>query len=126
GRGVNGGGFKVKGVLLPDGTVLVSGGNGQSESAPTAVLDAESYNPASNTWSLAAQAQVARMYHSIALLLPDGRVLAAGSNPNRRDDELRLEIFHPPYLFRGPRPFIEVAPQEIQYGSTNTHHTPPA
>jgi len=41
------------------------------------------------------------MYHSIALLLPDGRVLAAGSNPNRRDDELRLEIFHPPYLFRG-------------------------
>jgi len=37
--------------------VLVSGGNGQSESAPTAVLDAEIYNPASNTWVLAAKAQ---------------------------------------------------------------------
>jgi plastocyanin len=118
--------FHVNAVLLPDRTVLVSGGNGQSESAPTAVLEAEIYNPASNTWSLAAKAQVARMYHSIALLLPDGRVLAAGSNPNRRDDELRMEIFHPPYLFRGPRPFIEAAPQEIQYGSTITIHTPQA
>ena len=66
------------------------------------------------------------MYHSIALLLPDGRVLAAGSNPNRRDDELRLELFHPPYLFQGPRPFIETAPQEIQYGATIRIHTPQA
>lgn len=118
--------FHVNAVLLPDRTVLASGGNGQSESAPTAVLDAEIYDPAGNTWRLAAKAQVARMYHSIALLLPDGRVLAAGSNPNRRDDELRMEIFHPPYLFRGPRPFIETAPQEIQYGSTFSIHTPQA
>jgi hypothetical protein len=118
--------FHVNAVLLPDRTVLVSGGNGQSESAPTAVLDSEIYNPATNSWTLAAKAQVARMYHSIALLLPDGRVLAAGSNPNRRDDELRLEIFHPPYLFRGPRPFIETVPQDIQYGTTITLHTPQA
>ena len=33
--------FHVNGVLLPDRTVLASGGNGQSESAPTAVLEAE-------------------------------------------------------------------------------------
>jgi hypothetical protein len=82
--------FHVNAVLLPDRTVLASGGNGQSESAPAAVLDAEIYAPGSNTWSLAAKAKVARMYHSIALLLPDGRVLAAGSNPDRRDDELRM------------------------------------
>jgi FtsP/CotA-like multicopper oxidase with cupredoxin domain len=118
--------FHVNAVLLPDRTVLASGGNGQSESAPTAVLEAEIYHPTSNAWSLAAKAQVARMYHSIALLLPDGRVLAAGSNPNRRDDELRLEIFHPPYLFRGPRPIIESVLQEIQYGATLTIHTPNA
>ena len=118
--------FHVNAVLLPDRTVLVSGGNGQSESAPTAVLESEIYNPATNSWTLAAVAQVARMYHSIALLLPDGRVLAAGSNPNRRDDELRLEIFHPPYLFRGPRPFIETAPSDIHYGTTITLHTPQA
>ena len=79
-----------------------------------------------NTWTRAAKALVARMYHSIALLLPDGRVLAAGSNPNRRDDELRLEIFHPPYLFKGPRPFIDNVAVEILYGSTVTIHTPQA
>ncbi len=118
--------FHVNAVLLPDRSVLVSGGNGTNEDAPTAVLESEIYHPDTNTWSLAAKAQVARMYHSIALLLPDGRVLAAGSNPNRRDDELRLEIFHPPYLFRGPRPFIESAPEEILYGSTIAIHTPQA
>ena len=118
--------FHVNAVLLPDRTILVSGGNGTNEDAPTAVLESEIYHPDTNTWSLAAKAQVARMYHSIALLLPDGRVLAAGSNPNRRDDELRMEIFHPPYLFRGPRPFIETAPVEILYGSTITIHTPQA
>lgn len=118
--------FHVNAVLLPDRTVMVSGGNGHSEDAPTAVLESEIYHPDTNTWSLAAKAQVARMYHSIALLLPDGRVLAAGSNPNRRDDELRLEIFHPPYLFKGPRPFIESAPVEVLYDSTITIHTPQA
>jgi len=118
--------FHVNAVVLPDRTVLISGGNGTNEDVPTAVLESEIYHPDTNTWSLAAKAQVARMYHSIALLLPDGRVLAAGSNPDRRDDELRLEIFHPPYLFKGPRPFIETAPVEILYGSTITIHTPQA
>lgn len=113
-------------VLLPDRTVLVAGGNGESESVPTAVLESEIYHPDTNTWTLAATMNAARMYHSIALLMPDGRVLAAGSNANRRDDDLRLEIFHPPYLFRGPRPFIETAPMEIQYGSTIVIRTPQA
>lgn len=118
--------FHINAVLLPDRTVFVSGGNGQSEIAATAVLEAEIYDPATNTWIAAATAQAARMYHSIALLLPDGRVLAAGSNPNRRDDELRLEIYHPPYLFRGPRPFIETVPQQILYGGDFEIHTPQA
>ena len=117
--------FHVNAVLFADRTVMVSGGNGSSEDAPTAVLELEIYHPDTNTWHLAAKAQVARMYHSIALLLPDGRVLAAGSNPNRRDDELRLEIFHPPYLFKGPRPFIEDARSKY-YGSTIIIHAPQA
>jgi hypothetical protein len=118
--------FHVNAVLLPDRTVFVSGGNGQSEVVATAVLEAEIYDPATNTWITAATAQAGRLYHSIALLLPDGRVLAAGSNPNRRDDELRLEIYHPPYLFRGLRPFIETAPQQILYGGEFEIHTPQA
>jgi len=118
--------FHLNTILLPDRTVFVSGGNGQSEIAATAVLEAEIYDPVTNTWTAAATAQAARLYHSIALLLPDGRVLAAGSNPNRRDDELRLEIYHPPYLFRGPRPFIETVPQQIIYGGSFEIHTPQA
>ena len=46
--------------------------------SPNRCVGGKIYHPTSNTWSLAAKAQVARMYHSIALLLPDGRVLAAG------------------------------------------------
>jgi hypothetical protein len=60
---------------------------------------------------------VPRLYHSVALLLPDGRVIAAGSNPARGDEELRLEVYHPPYLFRGPRPVIEAAPSVLSYGA---------
>jgi hypothetical protein len=65
-----------------------------------------------------AEATVSRLYHSVALLLPDGRVVTAGSNPDRGDDELRLELYHPPYLFRGPRPVLDSAPTEWRYGTT--------
>src|SRR5207237_3248636 len=37
-----------------------------------------------------------------------------------------LELFHPPYLFRGPRPFIERAPQELSYNATIEIETPQA
>jgi galactose oxidase-like protein len=77
-------------------------------------------------WSAAATATVPRFYHSVALLLPDGRVATAGSNPDRGDDELRIEIFHPPYLFQGQRPFIEDAPTEISYGGHYELRTPNA
>ena len=109
-------------VILPDRTVFVSGG-GMDETPATAELRSEIYDPASNTWRPGAKATVPRLYHSIALLLPDGRVITAGSNPNRRDDELRLELFHPPYLFKGPRPFIERAPEAAHYGNTIEIHT---
>ena len=114
------------GVLLPDRTVLVTGGSLMSEDVNTAVLDSEIYHPATNSWSVAAKSIVPRVYHGVALLLPDGRVITAGSNPQRKDDELRLELFHPPYLFRGPRPFIEEAPKAVHYGSTISIETPNA
>jgi hypothetical protein len=62
----------------------------------------------------------------VALLLPDARVITAGSNPHRKDDELRLELFHPPYLFRGSRPFIEHAPSVVHYGDVVTLKVPQA
>jgi hypothetical protein len=105
-------------VLLPDHTVLVTGGSRQEESVDLATLDAEIYNPVTNTWTVAAAAKVPRLYHSVALLLPDGRVVTAGSNPMRRTEELRLEVYSPPYLHKGPRPVIADVAQEVAYGAT--------
>ncbi|MBE0529711.1 MAG: DUF1929 domain-containing protein [Rhodospirillales bacterium] len=114
-------------VLLPDRTVFVSGGALRQEDDLLARTQAEIYDPASNTWSLMAEAAVARMYHSTAVLLADGRVVAAGGNPEGGsqvawlppddEEELRLEIFSPPYLFKGPRPVIGTVPEEWTYGA---------
>jgi hypothetical protein len=115
---------RLNAVLLPDRTVFVSGGGRQGESNP--VLQSEIYEPATGAWSDAATATVPRLYHSVAALLPDGRVATAGSNPDRGDDELRIEVFHPSYLFRGPRPFIEHVTQNMHYGHTYQLKTPQA
>ena len=113
-------------VLLPDWTVVVCGGSRAQEMRAEAALEAELYDPATDTWTLGARARVARLYHSVALLLPDARVLSAGSNPDRKDEDLRLEIYHPPYLFKGPRPVIDAAPPALTYGQNVEVQTPQA
>jgi Domain of unknown function (DUF1929)/FG-GAP-like repeat len=123
-------------VLLPDRTVFVSGGSLKQEDEPLARLEAEIYDPATDTWQLMAPATVPRLYHSTALLLPDGRVVAAGGNPEGGhsvkweppdpEEEMRLEVFSPPYLFRGPRPTIASVPAEWSYGQTLTIQSPQA
>ena len=95
------------------------------------VFEAEIYDPVKDAWAVTAPATVARLYHSIALLLPDGRVVAASGNPAKGSqaawlpadpmEEMRLEIFSPPYLFtKKTRPTITSAPQEIAYGAKVT------
>jgi hypothetical protein len=117
-------------VLLPDRTVFVSGGSLKQESEPLARLQAEAFDPATGEWTLRATATVPRLYHSTALLLPDARVVAAGGNPEGGhsvpwlppdpDEEMRLEVFSPPYLFRGPRPVVTAAPTEAGPGDVLT------
>ena len=57
-------------TLLPDGRVLVSGGQGF-------VASAEIYDPGLGTWSLTGSMSTVRSAHT-ATLLPDGRVLVSG------------------------------------------------
>ena len=109
-------------TLLPDGKVLVSGGtSGPSfNEGDGAVLYAEMWDPLTETWSTMAGYTRSRVYHSNALLLPDGRVLGAGGGhpaPDEEDDQPNAETFSPPYLFKGPRPVITGAPSRVDYGS---------
>lgn len=61
-----------------------------------------------------------RDYHSVAVLLPDARVMMAGwNNPT-------IEIFSPSYLFRGPRPCITAAPETVHRGAEFTIESPEA
>jgi hypothetical protein len=106
-------------TLLPDGSVLATGGTSAAgfTDPAGAVRAAEVWDPATEVWTLLASNSVTRVYHSTSLLLPDGRVIHAGSGDSRGlPRELNAEIFSPPYLFRGPRPSIDNAPDAVVYG----------
>jgi hypothetical protein len=73
-----------------------------------------------NGWSVMCKKIFARLYHTTALLLPDGRVLVAGHDGHLNmlpydTSRYELELYSPPYLFRGPRPNILAAPVTIRY-----------
>ena len=116
-------------TLLPDGGVLATGGTGGAgfnNPIPPA-LAAERWDPVTETWATQAAMTVPRLYHSVALLLPDGRVMCAGGgqpSPPGHLDRKEAEIFSPPYLFRGPRPMITAAPASVSYGETFPIETP--
>lgn len=110
---------QVEGTLLPDGTVLwLNGGSRGAQgfglmSNPT--LEALLYDPSKprgQRFSTLAASSIPRLYHSVALLLLDGSVLVAGSNPVEMPKlvpdgadpyvtEYRVEKFTPPYLQGG-------------------------
>ncbi|CZT11928.1 related to galactose oxidase precursor [Rhynchosporium agropyri] len=116
-------------TTLPDGTVIVTGGtcgegfNDLREGMP--VHEPELWDPATGEWTVMAPEEDDRCYHHTALLLPDGRVLSAGSGeydpgnqkvPNPPvDSKITAQIFSPPYLFKGRRPTVSNSPSEIDY-----------
>jgi hypothetical protein len=121
-------------TVLPDGNVLVTGGGITTDPIGSggAVYAAELWSPDTQKWTTLSSGSVPRLYHSTALLLPDGRVLVAGmgrfngfpaSGPLERLD---AELFSPPYLFKGARPVITSAPDNATYGATISVQTPDA
>ena len=123
-------------TILPDGTVLITGGTtggGFVDINPgDAARAAELWDPKTNQWTTLASNSVMRVYHSVSLLLPDGTVLhgasgnalAAGGVPV--PDEANHEIFSPPYLFKGARPTITNTPATVSWGQIFSVATPNA
>lgn len=99
-------------ILLPTGDVLIINGaqvGSQGwEYASNAAFQPCLYktNDAPNRFQLLSPSTIARVYHSTANLLIDGRILVAGSNTHQFytfnntefPTELRVEAFSPPYL----------------------------
>ncbi|MEU4558958.1 galactose oxidase-like domain-containing protein [Actinoplanes sp. NPDC023936] len=126
-------------VLLPDDTVLTTGGSsgyrgGRYRGAARSDLyNTQIYRPAENAFVTAADSTVGRNYHAEAILLPDGRVITMGGDPlyDRAGTgpgtfEQRIEVFSPPYLFRGSRPVIYAGPATVARGTTARFATPDA
>ena len=91
---------QMNSTILADGKVLVTGGTSSSgfNGAAGALLTAEMWNPATGNFSTMASMSKTRIYHSTAILLPDGRVLSAGGG-RPGTEQRNAEIYSPPYLF---------------------------
>jgi hypothetical protein len=127
-------------TLLPDGRVLATGGTSSPGfNVPDgAVFEAEVWNPVGGAWTVWASMRTRRLYHSTALLLPDGRVLSAGGGRPAGSgglvpdaDHTDGELFSPPYLFQpdgtaATRPRISTAPAAVGHGQTFDVGTPDA
>jgi galactose oxidase len=116
-------------TVLPTGEVLATGGVAGTafNDLSTGVHAAEIWNPQTEQWTTLASNAIPRGYHGTSLLLPDGRILNAGSGDGAgAPDQLNAELFSPPYLFRGARPTISSAPSEVGYGDQFRILTPDA
>jgi hypothetical protein len=129
--------IEMNAVILPSGNVLALGGSYKDEDGSTASLNADLYDPATNLFVVAGAGANAfpRLYHSVALLLPDATVWLAGGNPTRGSYDQHMEIYQPAYLFTtdlngdvipAPRPTIASAPAIVTWGTQFTVQTPDA
>jgi uncharacterized membrane protein len=123
--------IEMNAVILPNGKVLALGGSLFDEESSTASFNADLFDPATNTFSPAGVYAYARLYHSVALLLPDATVWSAGGNPTRGHYVPQQEIYKPAYLFKpdgspATRPSITGAPSSISYNDSFTVQTPDA
>ncbi|KAF8747726.1 Copper radical oxidase [Rhizoctonia solani] len=83
--------------------------------------------PAGSRFSSAGMptSNIARLYHSVSTLLPDGRVMIAGSNPNADVEtrpyktEYQVEYISPPYMTK-TRPTYTGLPAAWNYGQNIT------
>ncbi|WP_405381828.1 PKD domain-containing protein [Maribacter sp. LLG6340-A2] len=128
-------------TVLPTGEVLITGGLQKAAvfTDDTAVLGAQIFNPyaSGNKWSTVAAMSIPRTYHSVAILMVDGRVFVGGgglcdglSLTQGCTNHMNAEIYSPPYLFKSDntlaeRPEIVDGPESSGYDTTiNVEATP--
>ncbi|KAI8850738.1 hypothetical protein BC829DRAFT_148254 [Chytridium lagenaria] len=119
-------------VHLPDGTILLLNGAKKGMAGWDLGRDpnfsAHLYipnRPLGQRWHVLNNSTVPRLYHSVAQLLPDGRVMVAGSAPNsptqldypkQFNNEYRVEYYHPHYL---SSPFVQTFSHTLKvHGNT--------
>ena len=112
----------VDSVVLPNGKVMIVGGSNSDNNLSGVADNPEIWDPATERWTSMAATSTARLYHSTALLLKDGRVLVTGGGAPGPLINTNAEIFSPPYLYNNTgqaasRPNIVSAPNEAPYGS---------
>jgi galactose oxidase len=112
-------------VVLPDSRVLVIAGHDDSGTSGTRIRHATYVDPALafRVTEGVAEMGETRGYHTVSLLLPDGRVLigggrTAGSN-SPSDEKATFRYYYPGYMFRA-RPSILWAPTALRYGQPGT------
>ncbi|KAI0697984.1 copper radical oxidase [Cytidiella melzeri] len=121
-------------AALPDGTFLIVNGAQQGVAgfglADDPNLTALLYDPSqpvNQRISILNETIVARLYHSEAILLYDGRVLISGSDPQTNNpdgtpkfpEEMRIEVYVPPYLTQGlTQPNFTIAETDWSYGGS--------
>jgi hypothetical protein len=123
-------------IVLPTSEILIVNGASKGTAGWGCALDPSLspflYTPSAapgSRFRILAASPIPRMYHSSAVLVPDGRVLVGGSNTNPGyafsdvpfPTELRIEAFSPPYLDPGLdslRPSIAFLPADIVYGQS--------
>lgn len=125
-------------LILPTGDILMINGAKKGVSG-WQFADDPNYvpilykpdNPTTEQFSELRATTIPRMYHSTSAVLPDGKILVAGSNTNnwynftgvKYPTELRVEKFYPPYLdpllsIHRPSIISEFNGKVVKYGSS--------
>ncbi|MGA9797754.1 MAG: galactose oxidase-like domain-containing protein, partial [Terriglobales bacterium] len=129
--------IEMNSTMLPNGNIVALGGSSSDEVVSTASLNVDLFDPDPTVNNMISAGVMAypRLYHSVALLLPDATVWVAGSNPLRGAWETHIESYQPPYLFTrdannnvipATRPTITSAPANITWGGQFSVTTPDA
>ena len=115
-------------TLLPTGQVLITGGSNIVNELEGTAEQAELWDPVTEAWALLASADIPRLYHSTAILLPYATVLVAGGGAPGPLINTNAEIFYPPYLFHefndfAIRPIVTGGMDYPEYGDELNFNT---